>query len=163
MNRLILLLVPFVLFAGAVPARAQTVETELIAARDTVWRAYFHHDTALLHRFIPPAAAALEGPAPGRWNTRQDIMDGSSRFAQSPLRLVDVRFSGTEITVAGHTAIVRSNYAVIVDAGGRVDTMAGRATELFVRHGGTWVNPYWQLEPGGAGGEGGAQAAGRGP
>jgi hypothetical protein len=141
------------LFATAAPARAQSTETELLAARDTVWRAFFHHDTAVLRRFIPPAVATLEGSGAGRWNTRQDVMEGASRFARSKARLVDVTFHGTEITMAGHTAVIRSNYAVIVEGGGKIDTMAGRATELFVRQGATWVNPYWQLEQGAVGAE----------
>src|SRR6185436_121683 len=52
---------------------------------------------------------------------------------------------------AGQSALVRSNYAVIVQSGNRRDTTRGRATELFVRQGGTWLNPYWQLEPGASG------------
>ena len=36
-------------------AQASTVEKELVAARDTVWHAYFANDTVLLRRFIPPS------------------------------------------------------------------------------------------------------------
>lgn len=136
------------LLACARPVSAQTAENEIIAARDTVWRAFFHYDTAALRRYIPPAAATLEGSGAGRWNSRADIMNGSRGFVQSKSRLVDVKFSNTRISLTGHTAVVRSNYAVIVDAGRRIDTTSGRATELFVRQGATWLNPYWQLEPG---------------
>jgi len=131
------------------PLSAQSVETELVAARDTVWRAFYHNDTALLRRYIPPAAATLEGSArQQRWNTRGDIMAGARAFTNAKSRLVDVKFSNTQISTSGHTALVRSNYQVIVESGGRRDTTRGRATELFVRHGTTWVNPYWQLEEG---------------
>lgn len=145
MNRPLLLCA---LLACAQPLSAQTAEKEIIAARDTVWHAFFHHDTAALSRYLPPAVATLEGPGGGRWNSRADIMKGSRDFGQSKSRLVDVKFSNTKISMTGHTAVVRSNYAVIIDQGRRIDTMVGRATELFVRQGGTWVNPYWQLEPG---------------
>ncbi|MFN8574105.1 MAG: nuclear transport factor 2 family protein [Gemmatimonadaceae bacterium] len=132
-HRLRIALLP--LAALAAPLRAQTTEQELIAARDTVWRAFFHHDTAALRRFLPPAAATLEGGDSSRWNTRNDIMQSSRAFVQSRSRLVDVKFDDTQITLAGHTAVLRSSYAVIVEAGGRVDTTRGRATELFVRRG----------------------------
>src|SRR5712691_13023006 len=131
------------------PLDAQSVEKELAAARDTVWRAFFHNDTALLRRYIPPAAATLEGSArQQRWSARGDIMSDSRAFTDSRSRFVDVRFSNTQVSTSGHSALVRSNYEVIVESSGRRDTSRGRATELFVRQGTTWVNPYWQLEEG---------------
>ena len=135
------------------PLAAQRVDKELLAARDTVWRAYFHNDTVLLHRYIPSAAATLEGSPQPRWNTRSDIMAGSRAFAQSKARFVDVTFSNTQVSASGHTALVRSNYEIITESGARRDTTRGRATELFVRQGKTWVNPYWQLESGAFGTE----------
>ncbi len=51
------------MLAVAQPSHAQGTEQALIAARDTVWRAFFRNDTALLRRFIPPSAATLEGGA----------------------------------------------------------------------------------------------------
>ena len=129
------------------------VEKLLADARDTVWRAYFHNDTALLRRYIPPAAATFEGSPKPRWNTRGDIMAGSRAFAASKAKFVDVTFENTEISTSGHTALVRSHYQIIVESAGRRDTMRGRATELFVRQGKTWVNPYWQLEDGAVGTE----------
>jgi hypothetical protein len=130
------------------PLAAQSVEKQVTAARDTVWRAFYHNDTALLRRYIPPALAAAEGGAQMRWNTRSDVMTGSRRFADSKSRFVDVKFANTQISASGSSALVRSNYEVIVESGGRMDTTRGRATELFVRMGSTWVNPYWQLEQG---------------
>jgi hypothetical protein len=135
------------------PLAAQRADKELVAARDTVWRAYFHNDTALLRRYIPSAAATFDGASQPRWHTRGDIMAGSHAFAESKARFVDVTFANTQISTSGHSAIVRSNYEVIVESGGRRDTTRGRATELFVRQGRTWVNPYWQLEQGALGAE----------
>ena len=89
------------------PLAAQGVDKELIAARDTVWRAYFRNDTALLRRYVPPAAATLEGSPKPRWNTRGDIMAGSRAFAASKAKFVDVTFENTEISTSGHTALVR--------------------------------------------------------
>src|SRR5471032_3171437 len=90
----------------ATPLVAQTAEKELLAARDTVWRAFFHNDTALLRRYIPPASATAEGSAEVRWSSRADIMADSRRFAGSTSHLIDVRFSNTQISMAGHSALV---------------------------------------------------------
>lgn len=133
-------------------AQNTSLERQLVAARDTVWRAWFHNDTALLRRFIPPAAATLEGRGrETRWNARSDIIAGARGFADSKQRFIDVKFENTRITPSGQSALVQSNYAVIVEADGKRDTTRGRATELFVRQGSTWVNPYWQLQEGAIG------------
>jgi len=129
-------------------ALAQTgpFDKQLIAARDTVWRAYFSNDTAALRRYIPAAAATAEGVTDLRWSTRADIMAGARRFAESKSKLVDLAFSNTSIVYVAHTALVHANYRYVTESAGRRDTSVGRATELFVRQGSTWTNPYWQLE-----------------
>jgi Domain of unknown function (DUF4440) len=140
-------LVAVALAAAAANAQTTKLERELFAARDTVWRAWFHNDTTLLRRFIPPAAATLEGrDRETRWNTRGDIITGARGFADSKRRFVDVLFENTQIAPSGNSALVQSSYAVVVETNGKRDTTRGRATELFVLQGGTWVNPYWQLE-----------------
>jgi hypothetical protein len=145
-------LVALGLAAGGVNAQSTKLERQLIAARDTVWRAWFHNDTALLRRFIPPAAATLEGrDRETRWNTRADIIAGAHGFAESKRRFVDVMFENTRIAPMGNSALVQSNYAIVVETNGKRDTTRGRATELFVLQGTTWVNPYWQLEEAAAG------------
>src|ERR1044071_5051335 len=69
-------------------AQSNSVDRQIVAARDTVWRAWFTNDTALLRRSIPPAAATYEGT---RWNDRKDIVNGARGFAASKARLVDVK------------------------------------------------------------------------
>jgi hypothetical protein len=132
-------------------AQSMTLEQQLVAARDTVWRAFFRNDTALLRRYIPPAAATAEGAAEMRWRGRSEIMRSARDFVASKARFVDVVFDNTQIAPSGHSALVQSNYQVITESDGRRDTTRGRATELFVRQGMTWINPYWQLEEGAVG------------
>lgn len=127
-------------------AQHPELERQLVAARDTVWRAWFGNDTALLRRYLPPAAASVDGATP-RWSDRRQIVAESRGFVRSKARLVGLTFSNTQIAPAGRSALVRSDYVTVVDVGGRRDTTRGRATELFVRQGDTWINPYWQLEP----------------
>jgi hypothetical protein len=127
-------------------AQAPTTAQQLIAVRDTVWRAWFANDTAVLRRVVPSAAAAAEGGATLAWSDRRAIVDGARRSAASGAKLEQLEFSGTQIDVSGNSAMVRSRFRTIIRRGARVDTSSGVAAELFVREKGRWVNPFWQLE-----------------
>ena len=146
-----------VLVAGLIASRlaeaqsiSPTMEKQILAARDTVWRAWFANDTAVLRRVLPPAAAAAEGSGTTRWTDRSAIMTGARRFAASGQRLESVDFSNTHISISGDVAVVTSNYRLVMRAPKGVDTSRGRATEVFVRNGSSWVNPFWHLATGGA-------------
>lgn len=130
-------------------ARAQTpsLNAQLFAARDTVWRAWFANDTALLKRFVPSAAVEVGGDKDWRWGDRKSIGDGSREFVRSKGKLIDLKFGANEVLHSGGTALVRSEYQLVTESAGKIDTTKGRAMELFVKHGNTWVNPYWQLIP----------------
>ena len=132
----------------ALPLTAQTPTTaqQLIAARDTVWRAWFANDTVLLRRFIPASAAAAEGGDGLRWSDRRTILDGARRSAASGVKLSQLDFAGTQIDASGNSAMVRSRFRYIVQHGQKVDTSSGVASEVFVREKGRWVNPFWELE-----------------
>jgi len=137
----------------SLPLAAQTPTTsqQLIAARDTVWRAWFANDTVLLRRFIPTTAAAAEGGDALAWSDRRAIFDGARRSASSGGKLEQLEFAGTQIDASGNSAMVRSQFRFLVRRGARVDTSSGTAAEVFVRENGRWVNPFWQLEFGGPG------------
>jgi hypothetical protein len=132
--------------AAPMSAQSADVERQLVAARDTVWRAWFANDTALLRRYLPPAMASAEGTPEIRWSDRTTVVGGSREFARSKARLAELEFSNTRIVQLGQSALVHSTFLTVVQQNGRVDSTRGRATELFVRHGKTWINPYWQLE-----------------
>ncbi|HVT37969.1 MAG TPA: nuclear transport factor 2 family protein [Gemmatimonadaceae bacterium] len=133
--------------ARPLSGQSPDVQRQLVAARDTVWHAWFSNDTALLRRYLPPAAASVEGPASKQWNNRERMIEGARAFATSKARLMDLRFVNTQFAFAGHSALVRSDFQLVMETGSHRDTTSGHATELFVLVDGTWVNPYWQLEP----------------
>lgn len=132
------------------PLRAQgsELERQVFAARDTVWRAWFANDTALLARFLPPAIATLTGGADGLWQDRAAELEASRKSAREGRRLLGLRFENSEISATGLSVLVRSDFMTVTASGQQVDTTRGRATELFVKVGMTWTNPYWQIEPG---------------
>lgn len=133
--------------AGYLPAQTST-EQQILAARDTIWRAWFANDTAALRRVLPAAAAASEGGGTPRWSDREAIVGQSHEFARGGGRLERLDFANTRVTMNGGAAVVTSDYRLILRNPSRVDTSAGHATEVFVRDGSRWVNPYWNLEPG---------------
>ena len=127
-------------------AQTPTTSQQLIAARDTVWRAWFANDTVLLHRFVPQTAAAAEGGESLRWSDRRGIFDSARRSASSGVKLEQLDFFGTQIDASGNSAMVRSRFRFILGQGAKRDTSTGVAAEVFVREKGRWLNPFWQLE-----------------
>lgn len=136
--------------AQAPDARSLRVEldssatAQLLRARDRIWRAWFTNDSIELARLLPPAVVAAEGI--DGWEDRPAILAGSRRFAASGGKFVGIRFFDTEIVSYGNIAIVHARYEVELENGGQRRTNKGRATEIFVRRGTDWVNPFWHLE-----------------
>lgn len=128
---------------GARLSMAMAVRQELLPARDAIWRAWFANDTASLAQLLPAAAAAADGHA---WQDRAAILADARRFADGGGKLVRLTFANTRITVHGIVAVIQSDYEFVLENAGRATTSRGRATEVFVREGGRWVNPFWHLQ-----------------
>ena len=116
-----------------------TTRAELVAARDTVWRAYYAGDTTTLARVLPE-------PMAGMGQSRADIIAEANDFAHGR-RLLALEFTCDEFYVAGNVAVVFSNYRVEHEVNGRREHDAGRAIEVFERRDSGWVNPSWHLDP----------------
>ena len=123
----------------------EATRRELLAARDAIWHAWFANDTAQLQRLLPRATTAVE-PG-GSWQNRQEILDGAREFAEGRGKLTRLEFSDTQILLDGDIAVVHSTYRLETVTSGKTAPSRGRATEVFVREGGRWVNPFWHLQP----------------
>jgi len=121
-----------------------TTRAAVLAARDAIWRAWFAHDTAALGRLLPRSTTAGEG---GGWESREEIVAGSLQSASSGRRLVGIRFDDTRIHANGNVIVVFSNYSLDLEHEGRLHTVTGSASEVFVRTDGGWQNPFWYLGP----------------
>lgn len=120
----------------------------LLDAREAVWRAFFAGDRVTLEKLIPEETITIEAGDNNNWSNRQTILDGAERFAKSGGKLLKLEFPKTEIQVYGYTAIVYSDYAYEMEAGGQRINQAGRITEVFVLRNGQWVNPGWHMDSG---------------
>lgn len=126
--------------APAPPADAFTpaVREALVAARDTVWRAWFGGDSVLMRQVLPD-------PMVGMGKPRAEIIADGVAFRANGGTLVSLDFTNDEFVVRDRMALVLSDYHVVTVTKGVTDTMAGRATEVFTLEGGRWLNPYWHL------------------
>jgi ketosteroid isomerase-like protein len=123
------------------------MKKRLLDAREAVWRAYFAGDRATLEKLIPEETIAIEADN-DTWSNRRTILDGAEQFAKSGGKLLKLEFPKTEIQMYGFTAVVYSNYAYELEAGGQRVNRSGRVTEVFALRKGQWVNPGWHMDSG---------------
>jgi ketosteroid isomerase-like protein len=127
---------------------SEQMKKSLLEAREAVWRAFFAGDRATLEKLIPPETVTIEAGENNNWSNRQVILDGAERFAKGGGKLVNLEFPKTEIQVYGYTAVIYSNYAYELEAGGEHINRTGRVTEVFVLRKGQWVNSGWHMDSG---------------
>jgi hypothetical protein len=121
------------------------VMREIVGVRDSVWRAWFANDTALLRRVLPNALVAAGGD-PIHWNDLSTELSESRSFASSGAKLERITFANTHVAIDGNAAMVGSDYRLYIRSQARLDSISGHAVELFVREGDRWVNPFWLLD-----------------
>src|SRR5689334_4763283 len=138
-------LVASLVLARAVPAQTPSVQRQILATRDTVWRAWFANDTARLNRLLPRSTTAGEGASQVQWADREAILEQSREFARGGGKLEHLDFANTQVSQAGDVAVVNADYRTVTRTSSRVDTTRGHATEVFVRGANGWVNPFWHL------------------
>lgn len=120
-------------------------KAELLEAREAVWRAWYANDPAKLERLVPREAIAINPNEP-KWADRKAILESARQFAAGGGRLVRLDFPRTEIQTYGDVAILYTSYTVQYEVAGKPATLSGRATEVFVRRDGTWLNSGWHLD-----------------
>jgi hypothetical protein len=127
---------------------APAVRQQILTAREAVWRAFFTNDQAQLAKLVPADTIVLEGPLDKPFVKQAEILESARRGAERGTKLVRLEFPQTEIQLYGGTAIVYTTYLYELEhAPGQRQTTTGKATEIFVRRDGAWVNPGWHLSP----------------
>jgi hypothetical protein len=123
----------------------ESARAELLAVRESVWRAWFAYDEARLRELLPPELITMSADSPG-WSDREAVLASSRGFAGSGARLVRLEFPRTEIRAYGDVAILYTTYTFEMEKDGQRSAHSGRGTEVFVRRGGRWVHPSWHLD-----------------
>ncbi len=142
-----LAIIAAILFSAAGSATlAQTQhDKQLLQVRDSVWRAWFSNDVKTLHALVPPDTIVISG-GERNWKHQADVFRSAAEFQSGGNRLIRLEFPHTEIQHFGDVAIVWSDYLVETDSHGKRAVSTGRASEIFVRHDGHWINPGWHTD-----------------
>jgi hypothetical protein len=118
----------------------------ILTAREAVWRAWYSGDTRALAELLPPELVTMHSGSDS-FGSYDSIVKQSEEFAKSGGKLTRLVFPRTEFQRYGNTVIIYTTYELDVDRGGKVTTERGKATEVFVRRAGKWLNTGWQLAP----------------
>lgn len=119
--------------------------SELEEVRKKVWVDWFSGDTVALRRVLGPELIAM-GPGEADWQSLDETLAASAQFKASGGRLVSVTFDSSTVHRLGDVVVMFSRYTVVTENAGQQSTLAGRATEVFVRSTGRWVHTSWHLD-----------------
>jgi hypothetical protein len=125
------------------PARA---EPELLRAQREVWESWYAGDTARFRELTPGLIAINNGG--GSFGRQDAALRASAQFHARGGRLLELSFPELLVQRFGDVVIVYSTYRSVFVLEGDTLRESGRATEVFVRRHGEWVNPGWHLDSG---------------
>lgn len=127
---------------------SKRLESEILAARDAVWRAYFSGDSTRLKSLLPTETIAMAAEREG-WSDRESILAASKSMGEQGVELLRLEFPWTEIQLYGDVAVLYTGYEFELSEGPgqpASTTFVGKGTEVFVRREGRWLNVGWHLD-----------------
>jgi hypothetical protein len=119
--------------------------SELLKARESVWRSWFANDTKALQALVPPDTIVISA-GEEKWKNQADILECAAKFHADGGKLVRLEFPRTEIQRFGDVAVTYSQYAYETEESGKRSVTSGRVTEVFVLRNGHWTNPGWHTD-----------------
>jgi ketosteroid isomerase-like protein len=133
------------LLLGPAMAYGQDERGEILKVRERVWRAWFANDAKALERLVPSDTIVISSDET-KWKNQADILQTAAEFQADGGKLIRLEFPRTEIQRFGDVAIIWTSYLVETEENGKRVVVSGRATEIFVRRNGEWVNPGWHTD-----------------
>jgi hypothetical protein len=125
----------------------ELVRKELLEARDTAWRSFFHRDPTEMERILAPEVIAIQESSE-RWEGRTRLLALAKEMKAQNVRLLRLEFPHTEIQLFGDVAILYYTYIFATGNDQASGTLGGRGTEVFVRRDGRWVDVGWHVDNG---------------
>ncbi len=132
------------LIVSAAPSPSDD-RTELLKAREAVWRSWFADDTKTLEALVPPDTIVISS-GEEKWKNQADILESAAKFHAAGGKLVRLEFPRTEIQRFADVAITYSQYLYETEVDGKHEVTSGRVTEVFVSRNGHWTNPGWHTD-----------------
>jgi ketosteroid isomerase-like protein len=126
-------------------AFGQDERGEILKVRESVWRAWFANDAKALERLVPADTIVISSDE-AKWKNQADVLRTAAEFQAGGGKLLRLEFPRTEIQRFGDVAIIWTSYLVETEENGKRTVNSGRATEIFVRRNGGWVNPGWHTD-----------------
>jgi ketosteroid isomerase-like protein len=126
-------------------AIGQDERGEILNVRESVWRAWFANDAKALERLVPADTIVISSDE-AKWKNQADVLRTAAEFQTGGGKLLRLEFPRTEIQRFGDVAIIWTSYRVETEENGKRTVNSGRATEIFVRRNGEWVNPGWHTD-----------------
>ena len=118
---------------------------QLLKVRETVWRSWFANDRKTLEELVPEGSIAINSGSKD-WDHQAEILQSAADFQASGGKLIRLEFPRTEVQFFGDFAVTYSEYLYETEVQGKRTVRSGRATEIFVRRNGKWINPGWHTD-----------------
>jgi ketosteroid isomerase-like protein len=120
-------------------------DEQLLQVRQAVWRAWFANDIKTLQALVPTETIVISG-GEEKWKHQVEVFQSAADFQSAGGKLIRLEFPHTEVQHFGDVAIVWSSYVVETETNGKRSVSSGRASEVFVRRNGQWINPGWHTD-----------------
>ena len=104
--------------SGCVLILSSDDRTELLKAREAVWRSWFADDTKTLEALVPPDTIVISS-GEEKWKNQADILESAAKFHAAGGKLVRPEFPRTEIQRFADVAITYSQYLYETEVDGK--------------------------------------------
>jgi ketosteroid isomerase-like protein len=124
---------------------AEPIDPEVLALRESAWRAWFSGDEATLLSMLPEDFLGI-GWTGAEISDRATTIASSRAFKAAGGKLVSLEFPETRAQRLGDTVVFYGSYALTIATGNGETKVSGKLTEVFVKRDGRWLHPGWHLD-----------------